>query len=202
MAETSREVWGTPTYARAMSTFADKPTLRGERVLLRPMGPQDAAAMWADVHDDEIDHFTGTHADFSREQIERWCASRPEQTDRLDMAVVDPDTGAWLGEVVVNEWDPDNRSCSFRIALGAHARNRGVGTEATQLIVDHVFDAIDDPPVNRISLEVYDFNPRGLAVYEKVGFVREGVLRDALYREGEFHDAIVMSIVRSDRDAG
>jgi RimJ/RimL family protein N-acetyltransferase len=182
-----------------VTTFADTPTIRGDRVVLRPMGPQDAEAMWADAHDDEITRFTGTHDRFTREQIERWCASRPVQTDRLDLAVTDPDSGAWLGEVVINEWDPDNRSCSFRIALSANGRNRGVGTEATRLIVDHVFDVIDDPPVNRISLEVFGFNRRGLAVYEKVGFVREGVLRDALYWDGEFHDAIVMSILRRDR---
>lgn len=156
--------------------------------------------MWADAHDDEITFFTGTHTEFTREQIDRWCASRAEQIDRLDLAVTDPDTGDWLGEVVVNEWDPDNRSCSFRIALSAGARDRGVGTEATRLIVDHVFDNIVGPPVHRISLEVFDFNQRGVAVYEKVGFVREGVLRDAVRWQGVFHDAIVMSILRDDRN--
>lgn len=183
-----------------MSTFADKPTIRGARVVLRPLGIEDADAMWADANDQEITHFTGTHADFSREQIETWCATRQHQSDRLDLAVTDRTTGEWLGEVVINDWDPDNRSCSFRIALSENARNRGIGTEATQLIVDHVFDAIDDPAVNRISLEVYDFNPRGLAVYEKVGFLPEGVLRDALFWQGEFHDAIVMGMLRRDRE--
>ena len=183
-----------------MPTFADKPTIRGDRIVLRPMAPGDADAMWADAHDQEINHFTGTHQDFTREQIRAWCGSRTDQSDRLDMAVTDGETGDWLGEVVINDWDPDNRSCSFRIALSAAARNRGLGTEATQLIVDHVFDEIDDPPVNRISLEVYDFNPRGLAVYEKVGFLPEGVLRDALLWQGEFHDAIAMSMLRRDRE--
>lgn len=184
-----------------MATFADKPTIRGDRIVLRPLGAQDAVSMWADAHDDdEIRHFTGTHAEFTREQIDAWCASRPDQTDRLDLAVTDADTGDWLGEVVINEWDPDNRSCNFRIALSASARDRGVGTEATRLVVDHVFDAIDDPPVHRLSLEVFDFNPRGSAVYQKCGFVREGVLRDAICWRGEFHDAIVMSILRTDRE--
>jgi len=182
-----------------VSTFADKPTIEGDRIVLRPMVLTDTASMWADVHDKEITHFTGTHADFTREQIEEWCGSRVDQPDRLDMAVADRETGEWLGEVVINDWDSDNRSCSFRIALSANARDRGIGTEATQLIVDHVFDAIDDSPVNRISLEVYDYNPRGLAVYEKVGFRPEGVLREALFWQGEFHDAIVMSILRRDR---
>jgi len=182
-----------------MASFEYKPTIRGDRVVLRPMSATDADSMWADAHDTEVNHFTGTHADFTEEQIEAWCSTRAEQADRLDLAVTDPATGAWLGEVVINEWDPDNRSCSFRIALSAGARDRGVGTEATRLVVDHVFDQITDPPVNRVSLEVYEFNPRALAVYERVGFVREGVLRDALHWQGEFHDAIVMSMLRRDR---
>lgn len=184
-----------------MATFADKPTITGDRVVLRPMVASDAASMWIDAHDDESNALTGTHADFTEEQIARWCATRADQDDRLDLAVTDVASGEWLGEVVVNEWDPDNRSCSFRIALSAGARDRGVGTEATRLIVDHVFAEIDDPPVHRLALEVYDFNPRAIAVYERVGFVREGVLRDALRWNGDHHDAIVMSVLRRDREA-
>lgn len=183
-----------------MATFADKPTIEGTRIVLRPMVAGDAEHMWADTHDDEITYFTGSHGEFDRSEIEQWCATRAEQQDRLDLAVTGKDTGRWLGEVVINEWDPDNRSCNFRIALSAEARNRGIGTEATQLIVDYVFDHIDAPPVNRISLDVHDFNPRGLAVYEKVGFLPEGVMREALYWKGEFHDSIIMSLLRRDRD--
>ncbi len=182
-----------------MTTFSDKPIIRGERVVLRPLVAGDAAAMWLDAHDEEANRLTGTHAEFTRPQIEHWCASRAEQPDRLDLAVTDLVTGEWLGEVVINEWDPDNRSCGFRIALTAAARGRGLGTEATRLLVDHVFTAIDDPPVHRISLEVYAINPRAIAAYERVGFVREGVLRDALRWDGEYHDAIVMSLLHRDR---
>ena len=169
----------------------------GERVLLRPIVASDADDMWVDLDDEEANRLTGTHGTFTREQIDRWCADRADAPDRLDLAVIERRTGAWSGEVVINEWDPDNRSCSFRIALSQHARNRGLGTEATRLIVDHVFDEL---PVNRLELEVYAFNPRAVAIYEKVGFRREGVRRDALLWDGEFVDAIMMSVIRSDRD--
>lgn len=187
------------SYVGRVTTFADKPTLIGARVLLRPMVAADAADVWADLGDAVATRLTGTHGSFERPQIERWCTTRAEQTDRLDLAVIDRATGDWAGEVVINEWDADNRSCGFRIALGPGGRDRGLGTEATRLIVDYIFDRIDDPPVNRVSLEVFDFNLRALAVYDEVGFRREGVLRDALLWEGQFHDAIVMSILRSDR---
>lgn len=180
-----------------MPSFADKPTIRGQRVVLRPIVASDADAMWHDVHDDEANRLTGTHGDITRKQIDAWCASRSEQDDRLDLAAADPETGEWFGEVVINEWDADNQSCSFRIALAASARGRGLGTEATGLIVDYIFDELG---INRVELEVYAFNPRARAAYERVGFRTEGRRRQALHWEGEFIDAIIMSIVRSDRD--
>lgn len=182
-----------------MTSFADKPTLHGQRVTLRPIVASDADDMWRDLHDPEANRLTGTHATFERAQIDRWCATRAEQADRLDLAVVDRATGTWAGEVVVNDLDLDNRSCGFRIALGPQARDRGLGTEATRLILDHVFDSIDEPLVHRVSLEVFAFNPRAQAVYERVGFRREGVLRDALWWDGAFHDTVVMSVLRTDR---
>lgn len=184
-----------------MTSFAHKPTLLGERVMLRPLVAADADHLWLDLHDPEAIRLTGTHTSFTRDQIDQWCATRSEQPDRLDLAVVDRATGQWAGEVVINDLDTDNRSCGFRIALGAHARDRGLGTEATRLIVDHVFHGVDEPSIHRIELEVFAFNPRAVAVYERVGFHREGVLRDALHWDGEFHDIIAMSILRTDRSA-
>jgi RimJ/RimL family protein N-acetyltransferase len=153
--------------------------------------------MWRDLADPDGNRLTGTQASFTWEQVERWAATRAEQPDRLDLAVVDARTGEWLGEVVINDWDPANRSCGFRIALGPHARDRGVGTEATRLIVDHLFA---EYPVHRLELEVYEFNPRAIAVYERIGFVREGRRRDALRWQDEWVDAITMAILRTDRE--
>lgn len=165
------------------------------------MVADDAAAMLADLEDEEAMRLTGTHAEFTQDEIEDWTASRAEADDRLDLAVTDRSTGQWLGEVVISNWDEDNRSCSFRVALSAGARDRGIGTESTRLIVDYVFDRITSPPVNRIELEVFAFNPRAIAAYERAGFQREGVRRDALLWDGTYVDALVMSIIRSDRSA-
>jgi RimJ/RimL family protein N-acetyltransferase len=181
-----------------MTNFVDKPTIHGERIVLRPLVAEDAADLLADLDDVEGRRLTGTHRDFSPTEIERWAATRSDQDDRIDLAIVEREAGRWLGEVVVNDWDPDDRCCGFRIALSRSARNLGYGTEATRLMVEYVFDVIDDPPVNRIELEVFAFNPRAIHVYERVGFRREGVRRQALRWDGAYVDAVGMSIVRSD----
>lgn len=177
-----------------MATFADKPTITGKRVVLRPMTIDDAEPFLASM-DDEGHRLTGTHRAFTLPDVQAWAGSRADQDDRLDLTIVDRASGEWAGELAVNDWDEQNQSCGFRIALAPGFRDRGVGSEATRLIVDYVFEAL---PIHRISLEVFEFNPRAIHVYERAGFVREGVQRDALRWDGEFHDAITMSILRPD----
>jgi RimJ/RimL family protein N-acetyltransferase len=146
--------------------------------------------MGTGLADPEVTRLTGTHATFTVEQIRDYYATRNAQTDRVDLASEDRATGSLVGEAVLNDWDQTNHSCAFRIALFAGGRDRGLGTEATQLIVGYGFAQLG---LHRISLEVYAFNARARRAYEKAGFVAEGVLRDALYWDGEWVDAVVMS---------
>jgi RimJ/RimL family protein N-acetyltransferase len=175
-------------------SLAVKPTLTGDKVLLRPVAVEDVAFIPDD--DPEAMRLTGSHPPpepLSREFMREWYATRADHDDRLDLAVTDRATSQFAGEVVLNELDPHNLSCSFRILLCGDAnRGRGLGTEATRLILRHAFE---NAGLHRIDLEVYDFNPRARRVYEKVGFVFEGTRRDALHWEGEWIDAHVMSIL-------
>jgi RimJ/RimL family protein N-acetyltransferase len=178
--------------------FAAKPTLRGERVVLRPFEPEDAPPLSAALRDPELLRLTGSvHAPgelptLSAEKAEEFRVWRNTQPDRLDLAVVEAATGRCVGEVVFNDWDPDNSSCNFRTWLAPEGQNRGLGTDALRTFLAYGFEHVG---LNRVSLEVYAFNPRARRVYDKVGFVTEGVLRQALRYDGEWIDAVVMSIL-------
>lgn len=149
-----------------------KPTIDGDRVLLRPIIAADAAGMWEAVNDPEGNDLTATTATFTREQIEQWCASRASQDDRLDLAVVEKATGEYAGEVVLNEYDPDAGTANFRISLrGPAVYGRGLGGEATRLVVDHGLRTIG---LRRITLGVLARNPRARRAYEKAGFRETG----------------------------
>lgn len=179
----------------ASETMLNKPILHGETILLRPLIPEDAETLFASFADEEGKRLTGTHQTFTLEQVQAHYARVADADDRADYAIVPKDEpDLLLGEVVLNDIDWDNRSAGFRIALvGSHLFGRGYGTQATKLMVQYGFENLN---LHRIELEVYDFNPRAIRVYEKAGFVREGVRRDALLWDGTFHDAIVMSILR------
>jgi RimJ/RimL family protein N-acetyltransferase len=177
-----------------MPDFLSKPALSGQLVLLRPVTEDDVPALMPMFRDPEATRLTGSHEDGEPDEarLRAWYATRGDQDDRLDLAIVEMRTGSVIGEAVLNQWDAGNESCSFRICLGPAAVGRGLGTEATRLIVGYGFEQLR---LHRISLDVYAFNPRARRVYEKVGFVAEGVLRDALLWEGERVDAVVMSIL-------
>ena len=177
-----------------MADFSQKPIIEGERVVLRPLAVEDAEAFQA-AQDEESRRFTGTRRTFTVAELRDWATTRAAASDRLDLAIVERGTGTWLGELAINDWSPDDHSCNFRIALAPAGRDRGFGTEATRLIIDHVFTNL---PIHRISLDVFDFNPRAAHVYERAGFVREGLLRDTLHWDGEYHSSIMMSILRPD----
>jgi RimJ/RimL family protein N-acetyltransferase len=147
-----------------------------------------------------VHRLTGSRQPVTEDAARQWLATRQDHHDRADWAIVRRQDDVVLGEVVLNELAEQDASVNFRILLVKPGLfGRGYGTEATRLVVDY---ALDVAGLHRISLEVYDFNPRAQRVYEKCGFVREGVCRDALYWDGEWHDAIRMSILSTDPRAG
>ncbi|AWW39490.1 GNAT family N-acetyltransferase [Streptomyces cadmiisoli] len=173
--------------------FSVKPVLTGEKVVLRPFTEDDAEAVWEILHDPEVVRFTfEPSTEITREGLRAWYGSRAGQSDRLDLAVTDRHTGEPVGEVVLNEWNPEARSCNFRTLIGPRGRGRGLGTEATRLIVGHGFEQLG---LHRIELAAYGTNHRALRVYEKVGFVREGVRREAAWRDGEWVDEVLMAVL-------
>ncbi|WP_104180271.1 GNAT family N-acetyltransferase [Arthrobacter sp. B0490] len=176
--------------------FTSLPTLETPRLRLEPQGAEHLDGLWASVNDVETLRLTGTHARFSKEQIRAWLRTVAAAEDRADWAVVRRDTGQYLGEIVLNDLARNNASMGYRIGLsGPGALGQGYGTEAGRAVIAHAFDVIG---LHRVALEVYAFNPRAVQSYRKIGFVEEGRMRDALHWDGEWVDALMMSILSTD----
>ncbi len=75
---------------------------------------------------------------------------------------------------------------------------RGYGTEAMNILLGYAFRELG---LRRVSLTVFEYNPRAIHSYEKVGFVHEGRLRQALNRDGRRWDVLFMGILREEWEA-
>lgn len=185
-----------------MVDFTRKPTLVGDLVTLRPATRADAVALHRLMCDREVSRLTGSVNSDAELEVQPWSLVQLEKVyerwaaadDRIVWVIVERETGLVVGETVLNDLDEGNRSCGFRIWISG-ASGRGLGSEATRLAVGHAFD---DQGLNRVELEVFDFNPRARHVYEKVGFQHEGTRRQALRYNNEWIDAHVMSMLRSE----
>ena len=89
--------------------------------------------------------------------------------------------------------DPVNDSAEYGIFIGeASARHRGIGTATARIFVEFGLNTLR---LHRISLRVIGGNDVARRSYENAGFVTEGVFRDMVKLDGEFHDVVFMSIL-------
>jgi RimJ/RimL family protein N-acetyltransferase len=179
--------------------FATKPTLHGRLVTLRPFRPDDVEVMARVLSDPEVRRLTGSvestaEAERSEpvdDRLRDWYGSRNDQPDRLDLAIDDAATGRLVGEVVLNEVDVDALTCNLRVLVGPEGRDRGLGTEAVAMATAYGIEVLG---LRRITLEVFEFNPRGRRVYEKVGYSVTGVRPGALVFDGVAVGAVDMAV--------
>ncbi|MBH5319566.1 GNAT family N-acetyltransferase [Paenibacillus sp. GSMTC-2017] len=171
--------------------------IQGNKIDLRYAQESDLEDYFAFLQDSEMNTLTGSQSEFTRDQIATWIRKiSVVSEERADFIIFEKGTNVLLGEVVLNEIDPINRSANIRIGIqGNEHRGKGYGTEAMILMLQYGFETLK---LHRIHLGVYAFNPRAIHVYEKIGFKREGIERDALYLDDTFHDMIKMAMLEDE----
>jgi RimJ/RimL family protein N-acetyltransferase len=101
-----------------------------------------------------------------------------------------------IGTIGLFDLDLNNGSAGLGISVGETAdRGRGHGTAMLRAMLGWAFAHLR---LERVWLEVYDFNPGARRVYQRVGFVDEGVSRHAIFREGAYRDVHRLAILRDE----
>ena len=101
-----------------------------------------------------------------------------------------------IGVVSLMNISKANASAELSIIVGhPDDRHHGYGAEAIAVLLDYAFE---ERGLNRVGLSVFEFNEDAIAAYRKLGFLEEGRLRKALRRDGAFHDAILMSVLKEE----
>jgi [ribosomal protein S5]-alanine N-acetyltransferase len=172
------------------------PELHGQRVLLRRVRPGDEADRLACGRDADAVRMYGGDADtvrpFTAEDARRWYASQLEQPHGWVMEV----EGRCIGSLRLHSIVRTDRRA--RLAIGIDdpmLRGRGIGTEAIRLVLSYAFDTLG---LHRVDLRVLEYNERGIACYEKCGFVREGIERESALVGNVWYSDVMMAILEQE----
>ncbi len=112
--------------------------------------------------------------------------------------VAESGSGELAGFAILRGLASPHRSVRLQRIVVANA-DRGVGKIMLRGILDYVFQELR---AHRLWLDVFETNTRAQHVYESLGFHREGILREAVFRDGEYHTQILMSILDREYEAG
>ncbi|GAA1234477.1 GNAT family protein [Prauserella halophila] len=177
------------------ATFVHKPIRSGELVQLRPALPADAPGLVALLREETLTWCPGRGAGVPElddlTAAQEWYGSCGRLGDRIDLAVVDRATGAFIGEAVLADLDRDNASCRFRLGLLGPYRD-GHRHEAARLLLGY---ALDEAELHRVETRVAACHVRERAAYEAIGFVREVTCREAVTVDGVRTDVHVLAVL-------
>ena len=169
--------------------------LTGTRTIIRPLEPGDLDTLYTWYLDTEFTWWlSGNWPErmlMRREDIEQFFYTE----DPFRYAVLD-NTGDFIGTIGFDQHNIPARSVRLFLGIGDKTYwNRGYGTDALVTFCRFLFEQWN---FHRLSLDTWAGNLRALRCYEKAGFRREGVLRDAFYMNGNYCDGIVLARLSED----
>jgi RimJ/RimL family protein N-acetyltransferase len=172
----------------------------GEKVKLRAMEMSDLSNIMEGWNTFEMRRFLASAVPMSenteREWLERTTKADPWRDGSMTLAIEDKKTGQFLGSVSLFDISRANQRAEFGIAIHKPENfGKGYGTDATNVMLWIGFHVLG---LNSIYLLTASYNERGQRAYEKAGFKRNGIFRQAAYMQGEFHDMIIMDILKDE----
>lgn len=170
----------------------------GENVRLRPIEREDLPRYVAWFGDPEVRRHLTIYLPFSLAQEERWYERMLDGVEGGDNVLLAIETleGVHIGNIGLHNIDWKDRSAELGIVIGEKSYwGRGYGARAIRTFLRVAFEEMN---LHRVFLRVDSDNARGIRCYQKCGFQKEGLMRDAVFREGQYHDQLLMSVLESE----
>ena len=166
--------------------------VEGDKVYLSPISTDDIDTFMNWVNDPEIIRFTGHYIKIISLLNEKEAIEKIAKEGNY-FSIVAQEDNKLLGICNFFRIDEINRSAEIGIMIGEKDNlGKGYGSEALNLLLKFGFESRN---YNNISLRVMSFNERAIACYEKVGFKRQGLYREAIIRGNKKYDMIYMDIL-------
>ena len=178
--------------------FYRLPTLETEDLILRRPVMKDAKDIFRYASDPDVARYVlwEPHRSLSETRsFVRYLRSRIRAGYPSSWVVVLKETGTVIGTIGFIWYSDENRSAELGYSFSREYWNHGYATQALQAVIDSVFRSL---PVNRLEAQHDVRNPASGRVMEKCGLRKEGILRNRILNKGEYVDAALYALLRSD----
>ena len=169
--------------------------IAGEHVILRAFEREDAERCYRWMNDPNIVRTLKARYPIAFQNEMEWLdrAMDASATER-HFAIERKDDRSHIGNASIHDIEWVSRTAAFGLFVGEpSAWNRGFGSDAIRTLVRFAFDEMN---LRKLHINVFDYNDRAKHILEGQGFVAEGRLRQEFYREGAYHDIVILSIFR------
>lgn len=177
----------------------EQPTLRTARLVLRPFGPDDAAAVQRLAGDKAVAEMTlNIPHPYEDGMAEGWIAGHPalwEAGSSVTFAITHSAHG--LCGAVGLQLTPAHHRAELGYWIAQPYWGQGFATEAVQAVLRFAFE---DLQLNRVQASHLPRNPASGRVMQKVGMLREGLHRERYLKGEQFQDVVEYALLRREWD--
>jgi len=174
--------------------------LKGKSVLLRPVRRSDISYFLKWLNDPEVIQYLELYLPmtemYEEKFIEELGTTRAKSDVILVIEAIEGDSTRPIGNCGLHDINPKDRKATFGIVIGEKDYwSKTYGTEAARLLINYGFQQLN---LHRISSSAFAFNERSIKLHKNLGFREEGRLREAIFKNGEYHDLMLFGNLRED----
>ena len=172
---------------------------QGTKVRLRPLERKHLPKCVEWLNDPEVTENLTLSEPVSLEGEQRWYDSQLRD-DSSRIYAIETLQGEHIGNIGLHDINTHDRKAELGIFIGEKRLwGKGYGTEAVELALKLAFEGMN---LNKVYLRTFMRNERAQKCYEKVGFLKEGILRQDSFKKGEYLDSLVYSVLREEYFSG
>ena len=177
--------------------------LQGDKVILRPVGRPDIEDSLKWFNDPEITQYISMYLPMTEMAEEKFIESlgsaEAGKKAMFCIEAVENHGNKPIGTIGLDSINSKDHHAEFGITIGEKDYwSKGYGTEAAELIIRYGFEQLN---LHRIDSFAFSFNERSLRLHRKVGFIQEGLRREAWYSDGKYHDEVLFGLLRKEWQA-
>lgn len=170
--------------------------LKGDKIYLRSVEKRDVNVFYSISSEKEVRKYDGGYTIYP--SIEYVIENFQEimNINRKTLSIIN-EKGVLVGYLTYKSSEDTINVYNIGITIGSNFWGRGYGTDSIRVLLNYLFMF---KAAHRIELEVVEYNKRAIRCYEKCGFKIEGTKRNKYFSEGQYHNTIIMGILREEYD--